>query len=597
MSKSDFDKRYTLIRKLAEGGQGEVHLAYAKNDIFEFNRDVAIKLIKKRDTSKETFLNEIKILSVLKHPNICQIIDVGEIDDAYFLVMEFVDGLNLKDARRKLLEKGLTLNEGAVIEIIEKVYQSLKYAHKLNDLTILHHDVSPQNIMISSSGHIKLIDFGISQILDENISDKVQGRPAYLPDSILNGKETYSQKTDFYSLGVVVAELISGMRPLSKEDFKDLKGQGPEISNLIRMLLDFKGDYVRIERTLKALSSKYDSNLLEIIKKLCDDQYISERTLVHKSVTPVYTKGPKYKIAGLITVSLVVLSSIVLYRHNKPESYDHILSFVIKSSATGEDFLLSPPDEWKMLSENIESRTLSTPSCEMFCYQGLVNLTLGHKISFANMKSNKTLLPDYKDNYPLFLNNSVNMYKRTHDALTKNLNKCIGGRTCDLAVRLVNFLDTRLTSDLSKYEFKRTYSSLMKGEDKDLNQIVESINNGYAQPQIVLPLSQKLLTPIGSPFIAIYTNAPITEDSCKQIGDFQYLVNDMFENNYFNKDFHREIAFTILSVAPKITYDINVNSYPVLTFDQSLKLRNTAVCSYLRSNGILKYARIWDIEL
>ena len=99
MTKNDFDEKYKILEKVAEGGQGEVYRAQIVNKEMNFSREVAIKIFKKFSSSKEAVLNEIRILSMLRHPNICQIVETGELEESYFIVLEYVDGINLKNFR------------------------------------------------------------------------------------------------------------------------------------------------------------------------------------------------------------------------------------------------------------------------------------------------------------------------------------------------------------------------------------------------------------------------------------------------------------------------------------------------------------------
>ena len=337
MTKAEFEKKYKIIRKLAEGGQGEVFLAKIQNEDLGFVREVAIKFFHSNSSSRDTVLNEIKILTMLKHPNICQILDAGELEERYFVVLEYVDGISLKTFKESLLKKGLKINEGALFEIASGCFSALKYAHHLSEGTILHNDVSPHNIMITSSGHLKLIDFGIAQIFNEKQDPKIQGKPAYLPNAVLNGKEKYSAKSEMYSLSVILMELMFGRRLEEKTLKQKLETSTQSAQSLISNLVNFGNDYEKLEKFIKRELVNRESNFLELVQKCTDDSFISDITLIDAGTysdkkESKNRRGGKY-LYILVVVIFTLVSGVTFWRKG---------IFAVMYPFQGE-YIMSPP--------------------------------------------------------------------------------------------------------------------------------------------------------------------------------------------------------------------------------------------------------------
>lgn len=211
---------YRLTRKLAQGGMAELYLAeYARHD--GFKRTVAIKkilphLVENQDFV-DMFIREARLAALLQHPNIVQIFDLIKLHNANFIAMEFVDGKNLAEimAHEK---KGLPV--GLATFLIQKISSGLYYSHTKTDgdtgepLHIVHRDVSPQNMLISFKGEVKISDFGISKARSEpslTQAGVVKGKLSYLSPEQALGKETDHQ-ADLYALGIIFYEILSGKR-------------------------------------------------------------------------------------------------------------------------------------------------------------------------------------------------------------------------------------------------------------------------------------------------------------------------------------------------------------------------------------------------
>ncbi len=211
---------YLLTKKIAQGGMAELFLAdYLRED--GFRKTVAVKkvlphLADNRDFI-DMFIREARLAALLQHPNVVQIADFGKIQNAYFIAMEYVDGKNLAEIMG-FLKKGLPV-EMAVFLIL-KVSHGLQYSHARKDdktgtpLNIVHRDISPQNILISLNGEVKLSDFGISKATSEpslTQAGVIKGKLSYLSPEQAMG-QSVNHQIDIYALGLVFYEILSGSR-------------------------------------------------------------------------------------------------------------------------------------------------------------------------------------------------------------------------------------------------------------------------------------------------------------------------------------------------------------------------------------------------
>jgi tRNA A-37 threonylcarbamoyl transferase component Bud32 len=211
---------YLLTRKIAQGGMAELYLAdYLRED--GFRKTVAVKkvlphLADNRDFI-DMFIREARLAALLQHPNVVQIADFGKIQNAYFIAMEYVNGKNLAEIMG-FLKKGLPVD--MAVFLILKVSSGLHYSHARRDdktgmpLNIIHRDISPQNILISLNGEVKLSDFGISKAASEpslTQAGVIKGKLSYLSPEQAMGQEVNHQ-IDIYALGLVFYEILSGSR-------------------------------------------------------------------------------------------------------------------------------------------------------------------------------------------------------------------------------------------------------------------------------------------------------------------------------------------------------------------------------------------------
>ncbi|OPZ74658.1 MAG: Serine/threonine-protein kinase PrkC [Firmicutes bacterium ADurb.Bin456] len=204
--------RYEILEQLGGGGMA---IVYKGRDTF-LNRLVTVKILRPEFTCDEDFVSrfrrEAQAVASLSHPNIVSIFDVGRENDVHYLVMEYVEGDNLKN----LIRAEGALPQEQVVQIAWQVGEALQHAHENN---IVHRDVKPQNILITASGRAKLTDFGIARETTAATltqTDTVLGSVHYLSPEQARG-ETADQRSDLYSLGIVMYEMATGVLPFQGE--------------------------------------------------------------------------------------------------------------------------------------------------------------------------------------------------------------------------------------------------------------------------------------------------------------------------------------------------------------------------------------------
>jgi serine/threonine-protein kinase len=224
--------RYEIIRIIGEGGMANVYLA--EDTIL--NRKVAVKVLRGDLANDEKFVRrfqrEALSASSLSHPNIVEIYDVGEDDGNFYIVMEYIEGKNLK----QLIKRREKLSLPEVMDVMKQLTDGISHAH---DLFIIHRDIKPQNMLILDNGLVKITDFGIAIALNSTQltqTNSVMGSVHYLPPEQAAGKGA-TVKSDIYSLGIMMFELITGKLPFKGENaveiaLKQMKEPIPSIRSM-----------------------------------------------------------------------------------------------------------------------------------------------------------------------------------------------------------------------------------------------------------------------------------------------------------------------------------------------------------------------------
>jgi eukaryotic-like serine/threonine-protein kinase len=258
--------RYVLVEKIGSGGMAEIFRAMTVGTE-GFRRVLVVKRIRKSlDASPEflrMFFDEAKISALLNHPYIVQIYDFGQIEGAYFLAMEHVDGRDLGNVMRRLTRLGQKLDPSTVALICQQVAQGLHYAHTLQSadgqrLGIVHRDVNPSNVMLLRTGIVKILDFGIAKASAaagkaQTRATVIKGKLGYLSPEQARC-EPLDGRSDVFSLGATMWEMLTGERLFAGgTDFERIRnvleapipppsqrraGIPPELDRIVRRALE-----------------------------------------------------------------------------------------------------------------------------------------------------------------------------------------------------------------------------------------------------------------------------------------------------------------------------------------------------------------------
>ena len=296
------EQRYKVIERIDAGGMAEVFKANSTS-LQGFQKLVAIKRILPNLTQNERFvrmfLDEAKVSLHLNHTNCVHVFDLGIADGTYFIVMEYVDGTNLKKLIEFLHRHSQPMQVEHAVFIAIEVCKGLSHAHekcdqKGNPLDIIHRDISPPNVLLSSSGEVKITDFGLAKAKSQaEATDPgvVKGKFGYLSPEAAHG-EDIDERTDIFAIGILLWEMLAGKRLfLGESDYETLqqvrKAKIPSIRKL-------RGD-VPVE--LEAI-------LMRILAREADDRFQSTEELARALANFLFDFGrvvTAYDLATLVT--------------------------------------------------------------------------------------------------------------------------------------------------------------------------------------------------------------------------------------------------------------------------------------------------------
>lgn len=319
---------YRIVRELGHGGMGAVYLAERADGKFE--QKVALKLLKRElNTSalRRRFEQERQILASLEHPGIARLLDAGTTDDSVpYIAMEYVEGLPIDEYCR-----GNKLSLDQTLDLFRKVCAAVDFAHRN---LIVHRDLKPSNILVNRDGTPKLLDFGISKIVSEDLSHTatVTGlgamTPNYASPEQLENKSV-TTATDVYSLGVVLYELLSGRRPFSEHEgrvtefHRAVIENDPAAPSSVAFVVQVGGierQYVRGDLdniALKALKKeperRYSSveNLAEDIRRHQEGLTVSARPDVFSYRAAKFIGRNKLAVGAGLVIILAVFSGVI----------------------------------------------------------------------------------------------------------------------------------------------------------------------------------------------------------------------------------------------------------------------------------------------
>ena len=220
--------KYTLLNRIAVGGMAEVFLA-RQEGLEGFEKTICIKRIRPHLSSQPNFvrmfLNEAKLAAQLNHPCIVQIYDLGRVNDSYFIAMEYISGRDMSRIIPKADKAGIPFPMIYALRIASNVCEGLYYAHTKTDaygnaLNVVHRDVTPENVLVSWNGTVKIVDFGIAKAnsqLEQTRAGEIKGKLSYMSPEQCMG-QPLDARSDIFSLGSVLYEWITGYKLFTGEN-------------------------------------------------------------------------------------------------------------------------------------------------------------------------------------------------------------------------------------------------------------------------------------------------------------------------------------------------------------------------------------------
>jgi serine/threonine-protein kinase len=269
--------RYTLVSRYASGGMADIWLANAAG-ASGFKKVVILKILQPQiaedPDNLRMFLNEALVGSALNHPNIVHVFDYGEIGETYFIAMEYVSGKTLRSIKSELRKKLHLPPVWLTLRTVSMVCDALDYAYQLCDidgvhLHLAHRDITPENIMVSYQGIVKVLDFGIARLDcgQQTEVGKLKGKRAYVaPEQILavtKEQASNDHRSDLFSLGVVLYEMLTGTRPF----------QGKNELSLLKEIIEKHP--VSPRQLAPSISPALEAIVLKALQKEPDQRYQS----------------------------------------------------------------------------------------------------------------------------------------------------------------------------------------------------------------------------------------------------------------------------------------------------------------------------------
>jgi eukaryotic-like serine/threonine-protein kinase len=332
-------QRYRVLKRLASGGMAEVFVAESAS-IEGFRKQVAIKRVlpqlSKKSQFIEMFLDEARLSAHLSHSNVVSVFDIGVGDGSYFIVMEYVDGADLKAVMDYTKKVGQNIPVEAASYVATRICQGLSYAHELKSdgkpLQIIHRDITPANVLITRYGEVKIVDFGLAKASSQlAASDQgvIKGKFGYLaPETVM--EKPVDQRVDVFAVGIILWELLAGRRLfLGDTDFQTVRlvrdavipslaqfnrAVTPELDEIVKRALARDPDARYL--TAKDLGRDLTRFLFRYGRPVSDDD-VAElvRTAMGGSDRPV--DGTK-KIADMIDLMLLEFRSLTKEEGDKP---------------------------------------------------------------------------------------------------------------------------------------------------------------------------------------------------------------------------------------------------------------------------------------
>ncbi|MBN2493687.1 MAG: serine/threonine protein kinase [Deltaproteobacteria bacterium] len=353
--------KYELLKRLATGGMAEIFLA-RQTGVEGFEKLVVIKRIlphlADQDRFVTMFLDEARLAARFNHSNVVQIYDLGHESGFYFIAMEYVHGEDIKSVVRRCAKQKQRIPIEHVIKIFSGVLAGLHYAHNQKDLEgrqhgVVHRDVSPHNIILSFQGDVKLVDFGIAKARSEistTIPGRVKGKHAYMSPEQIHGDQELDGRSDVFSVGIVMYELLTWTRLFKrKTDLDTLKAAvGAPIRPLRELNPDLDPELDDI--VLKALERDRDRRYqsAQEMQAQCEDFLLrkglrSNQILLSQFMSDLFAEKLAAMNRALDSAQAASLETAVLKARNEgPDLVAFLDMFFADTGSTGGSGLMGP---------------------------------------------------------------------------------------------------------------------------------------------------------------------------------------------------------------------------------------------------------------
>ncbi|HVE84650.1 MAG TPA: response regulator [Myxococcales bacterium] len=267
--------RYEVLAPLSVGGMAELYLAYTAGPA-GFRKFVALKKIlpdaARDEEAVRMFIDEARLTASMSHSNIAQVYDLGEDHGDLYIAMEFIPGLDMARVSRSFRRRGLRLPLGLAALVVREACLALHYAHHYQDPTgrsggIIHRDISPKNLMLTYSGNVKVIDFGIALALNRLSSEgAVRGTAAYMAPEQIQSRPL-DARTDLFAVGIVLHELLVGQKLF----------QGDTNVNVLKAVLG--GAILPPDQLNPRVPSELSAVAMKALERDPDDRYASGKEM------------------------------------------------------------------------------------------------------------------------------------------------------------------------------------------------------------------------------------------------------------------------------------------------------------------------------
>lgn len=289
------EQRFELVSTLGRGGMAEVFLGWM-NSVGGLRRKVAIKRIlpeliqKQSKLFQQMFVDEARLAFQLEHDNIVRVYDVGQTSNTFFIVMEYIEGFDLKSMMEKLRAKNTIFPLGVALYIALQVCSGLGYAHSLcgddgQPLGLIHNDISPPNILVGRHGDVKVADFGLSDARSNDVATPegmIKGKFAYISPESTQNPPRITTRSDIFSIGIVLWEMLAGRRLFQRNtDLDTFKAvRSCEIPDLRKIRNDISDELNQIVN--KALDKDPDDRY-----QSCEEMYLDLASVATAQNIPV----------------------------------------------------------------------------------------------------------------------------------------------------------------------------------------------------------------------------------------------------------------------------------------------------------------------